>query len=209
MTGRRSAVEALHTRDAILRRAADIGSVDGLEGLTIGRLAGELEMSKSGVLGHFGSKEALQIATLELAADIFRVQVWEPARHLRPGLERLLGICEHWTRYAAAPSFPGGCFMAAASFEWDGRDGPVHDALAKLMRRWRRTLAGEVVAAVEAGELPPDTDPDEVAFGLEALASGVNPARQLQGDADAAAWCLRAMHAIIGVRPALVAAPSA
>src|SRR3954452_22359147 len=115
---RRTALEARDTRDAILRRAADIGSIEGLEGVTIGRLASDLEMSKAGVIGHFGSKEELQLATLALAADLFVEQVWKPAEPLRPGLERLLGICEAWTRYADKPTLPGGCFIAAVSFEF-------------------------------------------------------------------------------------------
>jgi AcrR family transcriptional regulator len=200
MAGRRSVLDAQETRSTILRRAADIASVEGLEGVTIGRLASELEMSKSGVIGHFGSKEELQLAALDLAADVFREQVWEPARHLEPGLQRLLGICEAWTRYADAPSFAGGCFIAAATFEWDGRQGRVHDELAAVTARWRQTLVAEIERAVAAGDLPAGTDPAQAAFSLEALASGINPARQLHGDRDAAAWSLGAMRAVLGLR---------
>src|SRR5690242_12542535 len=103
MPGRRSAAEARDTRAAILAAAADIASVEGLEGLTIGRLANELEMSKAGVIGHFGSKEELQLATLEYAAAIFRERVWVPAEHLPEGLPRLLATIEAWVRYAAEP----------------------------------------------------------------------------------------------------------
>ena len=197
MPGRRSALDALETRGAILRRAADIASVEGLEGLTIGRLAGDLGMSKSGVIGQFGSKEELQLATLEHAADIFRERVWDPVRHVEPGLPRLLAICESWTRYADGPAFTGGCFIAAASFEWDGRDGPVHDALAEVTGRWRRQLVHDVRVAVDAGDLPADTDPEQVAFSLEALAAGMNPARQLHGDTRAAEWSLQGMRAVL------------
>ncbi|MBA3261240.1 MAG: TetR/AcrR family transcriptional regulator [Thermoleophilaceae bacterium] len=199
MAGRRSAAEARDTRAKILRRAADVASADGLEGLTIGRLASELDMSKAGVIGQFGSKEELQLATLALAAEIFRGRVWEPVEHLPAGLPRLLAVCESWTRYAKKPPFPGGCFIAAASFEFDGRSGRVHDELAKVVKRWRKTLAAEVETAVRAGELGADTDPDQVAFSLEALAAGANPARQLHGDTSAASWSLRAMHAVLGV----------
>jgi AcrR family transcriptional regulator len=198
VAGRRSVAEARDTRAAILRRAVDVASVEGLEGLTIGRLAGELGMSKAGVIGHFGTKEELQLATLELAADIFREQVWAPVEHMPAGLERLLAICETWTRYAGNPPFAGGCFIAAASFEFDGRAGRVHDELARVVKRWRKTLAAEVRTAIEAGDLPPDTDPEQVAFGLEALAAGANPARQLQGDTAAAEWSLRGMYAVLG-----------
>jgi AcrR family transcriptional regulator len=205
MAGRRSDAEARDTRAAILRRAADIASVEGLEGITIGRLAGELGMSKAGVIGHFGSKEALQLATLELAAEIFRQRVWAPVEHQPAGLPRLLAICESWTRYAKRPPFTGGCFIAAASFEFDGRSGRVHDALAKVVKRWRKTLTAEVETAVRAGELPAETDPEQVAFSLEALAAGANPARQLQGNRHAADWSLRAMHAVLGVSAAKAA----
>jgi AcrR family transcriptional regulator len=198
MAGRRSVAEARDTRAAVLRRAVDIASAEGLEGLTIGRLAGELGMSKAGVIGHFGTKEELQLATLDLAADIFREQVWAPVEHVPAGLPRLFAICETWTAYAGDPPFSGGCFIAAASFEFDGRAGRVHDALARLVKRWRKTLAAEVRTAIEAGDLPAETDPDQVAFSLEALAAGANPARQLQGDASAAEWSLRAMHAVLG-----------
>src|SRR3954462_5153780 len=109
---RRSAAEAAGTRESIIRRAADIGSVEGLEGITIGRLAGDLEMSKAGVIGHFGSKEELHLSPLAFAADLFREQVWEPSEELRPGLERLLAICEAWTRWAAWPFLSGGRFSA-------------------------------------------------------------------------------------------------
>jgi AcrR family transcriptional regulator len=199
--GRRSVADARDTRERILRRAADIASVEGLEGLTIGRLAGELGMSKSGVIGQFGSKEELQLATLGFAAGIFRARVWEPVRDMEPGLTRLLGVCDAWTAYAREPGFPGGCFIAAASFEFDGREGRVHDELATVVRRWRQTLAADIATAVEAGDLPAEVDPQQAAFGLEALAAGAHPARQLQGDADAASWSLRAMHAVLGLAP--------
>jgi AcrR family transcriptional regulator len=197
MGGRRSALDALQTRSAILRRAADVASVEGLEGLTIGRLASELDMSKSGVIGQFGSKEELQLATLEYAAEVFREQVWEPVEHVEPGLPRLLGVCDAWTRYAESDAFTGGCFIAAAQFEWDGRDGRVHDALAFFLRKWRDALVADIEAAVQAGDLPADTDPQQVAYSLEALAAGMNPARQLHGDTDAAAWTLAAMRAVL------------
>jgi AcrR family transcriptional regulator len=198
---RRSAAEALGTRDAILRRAADIASVEGLEGITIGRLAADLEMSKAGVIGHFGTKEELQLATLELAGRLFVEQVWEPVEDLKPGLERLLGICESWTSYVDEPILSGGCFIAAVSFEFDGRSGRVHDELKKVVGRWRKTLVREISTAIADGDLPVGLDPEQAAFSMEALASGMNPARQLYGDTSAAEWSRRAMHAVLGVSP--------
>jgi AcrR family transcriptional regulator len=205
--GRRSAYDALATRSAILRRAAEVASVEGLEGISIGNLAADLGMSKSGVIGQFGSKEELQIATLALAADDFRQRVWEPAQHLAPGLPRLLGICAAWTSYAEEPSFSGGCFIAQVTYEYDSRDGRVHDELARIADRWRRTLVAEITVAIDAGELPGDTNAAQVAFSLEALASGMNPARYLHGDTAAGNWALQAMHAILGV-PAPEPAPA-
>ena len=199
---RRSAADALDTRAAIVRHAAGIGSVEGLEGITIGRLATDLNMSKAGVIGHFGTKEDLQLETLALAAQLFTDQVWRPAEHLKPGLERLLGICAAWTRYADRPILPGGCFIAAVSFEFDGRQGRVHDELKKVVGRWRNVLVREISQAIADGDLPADLDPEQAAFSLEALAAGMNPARQLYGDTSAAEWSLRAMHAVLGVRQA-------
>ena len=141
-------------------RSADIASGEGLEGVTIGRLAGDLEMSKAGVIGHFGTKEELQLATLDLAAELFVEQVWKPIEDLRPGLERLLGICESWTRYADEPTLSGGCFIAAVSFEFDGREGRVHDQLKRVVGRSRKTLVREISAAIADGDLPADLDPN-------------------------------------------------
>jgi AcrR family transcriptional regulator len=196
--GRRSVAEARDTRATILRRAAEVGSVEGLEGITIGRLATDLGMSKAGVIGHFGTKEELQLATLELAADMFRERVWDPARHHPAGLPRLLAVCEAWSAYAQDPPFPGGCFLAAASFEFDSRGGRVHDALAEVKLAWLHTLEHDGRIAVESGDLPADTEPEQIAFTLEALASGTNPARQLHGDTIAGERCLRAMRLALG-----------
>jgi AcrR family transcriptional regulator len=197
MPGRRSDAEALETRSTILREAADIASVEGLEGVTIGRLAADLQMSKSGVIGHFGTKEELQLATLGYAADVFRRRVWEPAEHLQPGLPRLLGVCESWTRYAEKPVFSGGCFIAHVSYEFDSREGRVHDELARVTRRWHKALIADIERAVDEGDLPADTDPEQVAFSLDALAAGMNPAKHLLRQGNAAAWTMRAMKAVL------------
>ncbi|WP_320672481.1 TetR/AcrR family transcriptional regulator [Patulibacter defluvii] len=198
MAGRRSDAEARETRAAILARAADSASVDGLEGLTIGRLAADVGLSKAGVLGHFGTKEGLQLATLEHAAALFRERVWTPAAEARPGIERLLAICAAWTAYAADPPFRGGCFMAAAAFEFDDRDGAVHEQLAAVLRRWRRTLVAEVRTAIEDGDLPADCDPELVAFTLDSLAVNTNPERGIHDATAAAERTLRAMHWVLG-----------
>ena len=198
MAGRRSVAEASNTRQNILSCAADMASVEGLEGLTVGRLAAALNMSKAGAIGHFGNKLELQLATLDFAADVFRREVWQPAAHVSAGMPRLLAICDSWMNYAGRPAFPGGCFIAAVSFEFDSRPGPVHDALAAHMRRWHTQLVADATAAVEAGDLPPSTDVEQIAFGLEALAARVTPTRQLYGDEHAAEHAKESMLSLLG-----------
>src|SRR5262245_31193516 len=136
MPGRRSDSDARDTRTAILRRAADIASVEGLRGITIGRLATDLSMSKAGVIGQFGSKEALQLATVELASEMFRDAVWVPVADEPEGLPRLLAVCRSWVAYLADPPFTGGCFLALTSMEYGAQTGRVHDDLAAVLSRW-------------------------------------------------------------------------
>jgi AcrR family transcriptional regulator len=182
MTPRRSLAEARDTRAAIVQQGVDVSSLEGLEGLTIGRLASDVGMSKAGLLGHFGNKEALQLAVLEAAFDTYRREVWEPAADAEPGLERLIAICEAWISYLERGVFPGGCFMASAACEFDGRSGPVRDAIADALARWYRLLESEVATALEAGDLPEGTDPRATALKLNAFAMGANQAFQLFGD---------------------------
>src|SRR6516164_4384248 len=119
------AVKAARTRQEILALAADIASAEGLEGLSIGRLAAELRMSKTGVFAHFGSKEQLQLATVETAKQIFFERVVVPALASPRGLPRLKAMLEHWLGYVEGVVFRGGCFFAAASAEFDSRPGAV------------------------------------------------------------------------------------
>jgi AcrR family transcriptional regulator len=176
---RRSAlVEA--SRDATLDAALQVASVMGLDGVTIGSLADDLGMSKSGLVGRFGSKQELQLATLERAANVFREVVYDPAAGAPAGLARLNAICDAWIAYLARPPFPGGCFMTTVSVEFDARDGPVADAVRACMRRWLHTLEHQARLAVDAGEL--HSDPADVAFTLNALAVGANCDFQLHRD---------------------------
>lgn len=179
---RRSVADALKTRESIVERARDVASVDGLEGVTIGRLAGDLGMSKAGVIGHFGSKTELQLAALAAAGEIFTREVFGPGEALPPGRERVLAICDAWVAHVTRPAFPGGCFFTAASFEFDGRPGAVHDEIQRGIRRWRRVLAREIGAAIELGGLDPGLDPAQAAFELYAVVMAVNQEVQLFGD---------------------------
>jgi AcrR family transcriptional regulator len=192
---RSSVAEARRTHEAIVDRAVRVASLEGLEGLTIGRLAADLGMSKAGVIGRFGSKEDLQLATLEAAVERWTERVWQPAEQAPPGLPRLQAIAEAWSGFLGECPFPGGCFVSAAAFEFDGREGRVRDAVRSALDRWHRVLAREARIAIEAGDLA--GDPDQIAFELNAIAVGTNQAVQLRGDPRGGERCRRAMDRVL------------
>ena len=172
------------TRRAILAKAMQLASAEGLEDLSIARLAGELGMSKSGLFAHFGSKEELQISTVRAAGAIFTHRVVRPAEEgYEPGLARLCGMLIAWLDYMERSSFAGGCFFAAATVEMDGRPGPVRDAVAAQMTLWAGLLTDYTRDAIARGELRADTDPEQLAFELDALGTAVNSGWQLHEDA--------------------------
>src|SRR5229473_5485518 len=139
--------QATETRRKILQVAVDIASAEGLEGLSIGRLAAELRMSKTGIFAHFGSKEQLQLATVETAKQIFLEQVVQPALQSTRGIRRLKGMLENWLGYVERIVFRGGCFFAAASAEFDSRPGKVRDEIASLTKAWLMALEAEAAFA--------------------------------------------------------------
>jgi AcrR family transcriptional regulator len=160
-----------------------LASSNGLEGLTIGGLAAELEVHKSSVFALFGSKEELQLATLAAARGILIDLVIGPALASAPGLPRLFAIGDAWCDYLLSDVFAGGCFLCAASTEMDGRPGAVRDAVAAVMREWIAVLSSNVNAAIVAGELRADVAPAAMAFRLNALGMAANWQRQLLDDA--------------------------
>ncbi|MGW0808207.1 TetR/AcrR family transcriptional regulator [Nonomuraea sp. NPDC002799] len=162
------------TRNAILRRAADIASREGLQGLSIGRLAGNLGMSKSGLFGHFGSKEELQLATIRTAMGIYMEEVIQPALAVPPGLDRVRRLCESWLSYSQRRVFPGGCFFFSVTAEFDAQPGRVRDAIAVAGLDWNRLVARTVEDARQLHELTDDTDPDQLAFELIAFMETAN-----------------------------------
>jgi AcrR family transcriptional regulator len=181
----RRQARGLRTREAILTRAVDIASVQGLEGLTVGSLAEQLKMSKSGLFAHFGSKEDLQLATIETARLIFIEKVTRPAIGLRKGMPRLWGLLENWFALVEDCVFSGGCFFSAASFEFDSRRGMVRDRIAAIMHEWIGVLSRAVYEAQKAGHLDPKIDPTRLAFEIHALAMGAHWAHQLLDDKQA------------------------
>ena len=170
------------TRAAILDVAAKLATEEGLEPLSIGRLAEATEMSKSGLFSHFGSKEELQLAVVDHASEIFVAEVIAPARAAPQGLPRVWALCDHMIGYAERRVFPGGCFFASASFEFHRRPGRVRDRVEEMMRGWRSYLEHAVERAQEAGELDPGLDAREIAFQLDAFAQAANAQYQLFGD---------------------------
>ena len=179
---RRSAAAVADSRAIAVAAAVDLASVEGLEGITIGRLAGDLAMSKSGLIGRFGDKEALQRAVLASAIKRFTAAVWEPASVAEPGLPRLEAIIDAWIEHLRAGVFPGGCFVTTASVEYDARPGTLHDDAAAAVRRWLAVLEAEARRALDAGDLPAGRDAADVALELHALASGGSVAGRLLDD---------------------------
>ncbi|MBA3357366.1 MAG: TetR/AcrR family transcriptional regulator [Pyrinomonadaceae bacterium] len=173
------------TRQTILEAAVDTASAEGLEGLTIGRLATQLSMSKSGLFAHFGSKEDLQLATIEAARSVFIREVILPAFEAERGVRRLWKLCDVWLSYVQGGVFSGGCFFAAAASEFDSRPGPVRDRIAGIMKEWLVTVRRAIVESQEAGQLNTDVDPTQLAFEFNSFELGANWAFQLYGDKQA------------------------
>lgn len=166
---RRPRADGERTRGAILRAAASLATVDGLEGLSIGHLAAAIGMSKSGLYAHFGSKQELQLATVEEAGRIFQAEVVAPALAAPPGREQLVAVCEAFFRHLQGRTFPGGCFMASAALEMGTRPGPVKERIAAFQSAFVALIRGFAATAIELGELPAGQDPDLLAFELNGI----------------------------------------
>lgn len=192
------------TRRAILARAADIASAEGLEGLSIARLAADLDLSKSGLFAHFGSKEDLQLATVEAARKVFMVQVVLPALEEPKGLRQVWAACTNRLDYMGT-AFSGGCFFYTADAEFDARPGRVRDRLAEIRREWLMWLEGLLDEAVALGELAPGLRPADLAFQLDAFGLSANGDARLQGD-DAP--IVRARAVTLQVLSAVASKPS-
>ncbi len=172
----------MRSRAAVLERSVQMASREGLEGLTIGALAADLDLHKSSVHALFGSKLELQLATLDTARAILVEHVIAPALASTEGLPRLRAIGEAWCDYLAAGVFAGGCFLCAASAEMDGRPGPLRDAVARVMREWIAVLSTNIEAAIAADALAGEIDPNALAFRLNALGIAANWQQQLLND---------------------------
>jgi len=160
------------TRELILDHAYALARREGLEGLSIGALAQDVGMSKSGVFAHFGSREELQLAVLQAGQQRFLEQVKFPALLLPRGLARLRAIVGAWIDWIRA--YPSGCVLLAGASEYDGREGPLHDKVAQQQAGWRRELVRTIGHAVENGELRQEAEPARIAFEIHALMLGLH-----------------------------------
>lgn len=173
------------TRAAVLERAVDIASIEGLDGLSLGRLATELELSKSGVFALFGSKEELQLAAITAADAIFTEHVIAPAMTAPPGLPRLDALCANWLAYSEERIFPGGCFFFNVAAEFDARQGRVHDAVAKAGRGFAGLITELVGQAKKLGHLDAEVEVAQLSFELHALGRAANADSVMNGGTEA------------------------
>lgn len=191
---RRRRSDGLRSREAILREAAQLATVEGLYGLSIARLAEAVGMSKSGLFAHFGSKEELQLATVETASELFDEIVVAPALRAPSGLERLRGLIENYLRHVEGDVYPGGCFFASVAAELDTRRGPVRDRAAAFVGEWIEHLQDAVRDAQAEGSLDPAEDAEQLAFELEAYLMLANAQFVLTRDPAAMARARRAVE---------------
>ena len=170
------------TRTAILDHGARLATQVGLEGLTIGRLATELKLSKSGLFAHFRSKEALQIQVLDAAAERFVDDVVKPAVREPRGEPRIRALFDRWLAWTKSNSGPGGCLFVAAAAELDDRPGPVRDRLVDLQKGWLEMIAIVFRTGVTEGVFRSDLDPEEFAHDLYSVMLGYHHASRLMRD---------------------------
>lgn len=170
------------SRAAILDAAARLTTVEGLEGLSFGRLAGVLGMSKSGLYAHFRSKEELQLATIEAAVELYGRVIVDPALAVPPGRDRLLALVDAFFDFVGSGDFPGGCFFVYTAVDPATRREAVRARLADEQRAWLRLIEEFAREAIEAGELPPDAEPARLAFEIDSFMIGADANFVLLGD---------------------------
>lgn len=185
------------TREVILDRALRMASELGLEGITIGRLADELDLSKSGLFAHFSSKENLQVETLDRAAERFTEVVVRPALAVPAGEPRLRALFEGWLDWPKRVRQPGGCIFAAAAAELDDRPGPARDRLVELQREWLATIERVVLRAKEVGHLGEHVDPAQLAFELLGITLSLNYHARLLRDPRARERAMAAFERLV------------
>jgi AcrR family transcriptional regulator len=179
---RRRRSDGERSRSAILNEAAKLATVEGLSGLSIARLADAVGMSKSGLFAHFGSKEELQLATIERASEIFAADVVDPALTEPTGIGRLRALAERFLDHVERQVFPGGCFFASVATEMDTHPGPVRDRAFEFVEYWTGHVVAAVRAAQDEGAVDASEDVEQLAFELDAYLLLANAAFVISGD---------------------------
>ncbi len=179
--GRRRRSDGERSRRAILMTAARLATVEGLDGLTIGRLATATGMSKSGLFAHFGSKEELQLATIATAEEIFQEDVLAPSLEVE-GVARVERLCESFLSHVGRDVFPGGCFFASALAELDTRPGRVRERVVAVQRAWTALIEDALATARERGEIDADADPAQLTFEINAMLAEANGLHLVERD---------------------------
>ena len=169
MTERKRRQDGERSRTAILQTAAQLATVEGINGVSISRLADAVGMSKSGLFAHFGSKEELQLATVEFAAGVFSADVTGPAEDTVDGIERLRGLIENFLRHVERGVFPGGCFFASTTAELDTQAGPVRDRVLQVEDDFLARIASAARRAQADGDIDPSEDLEQLVFELHAF----------------------------------------
>ena len=190
---RRTRADGERSYRTILDTAARLATTEGLEGLSIGRLAGEIGMSKSGLYAHFDSKQQLQLATVGAAEDVFTAEVVTPALEVPEGLGRLKLLCAGYLSYVKRGVFPGGCFFASTAAEWDTRQGPIRDSVRTVLAGWTDLLEANLREAQQQGDLASDADTGQLTFEINALLHEANGHYLLFRDATALERARRAI----------------
>ncbi len=185
------------TRVAIIAAALELAARVGLEGLTIGALAERMQMSKSGVFAHFGSREDLQLAVLEEYERRFAAEVLAPALQAVRGLQRLLAIGRRWLDRTALEA-ASGCLLISGATEYDDRPGAIREELVRAVRSWQEELSRAIRQTIETGELAPGTDAEEVVFQLYGLVLVLHHDARLLGSRDALPRAQRSFERLIG-----------
>ena len=198
------------TRRLVLRRTMEIASLEGLEALSLGRLATELKLSKSGVFALFGSKEELQLATVRAASKVYFDHVVQPALAAPPGLPRMWALCEAWIAYSSERTFPGGCFFHKVITEFNSRPGPVRDSIRVAHESWRNFVRETLEEARRMGDIAPGEDVERLTFEVTALLEAANAESLLWDSAhpyDQAREAIRCrLRSITSVEPAFLRA---
>lgn len=189
--GRRQRGDA--SRRLVLASAADLASVEGLDGLSIGRLAAAAHVSKSNVATLFGSKERLQLAAVDAAGQRFRAVVLVPARAQPRGIHRIVALLDRWIAYSRDRVFPGGCFFAAAMADFDAKPGPVRDAIAQAFESWNDYIRVSLGYAIDQRELAAGTDAAQLAFEFTALLDAANSRSVMTGSNEPYGFARRAL----------------